>query len=55
MANVHKMALIESILSLLAQRWSQLRIARELQIDREKNRLPGFAREDTVPAQGRKP
>jgi transposase len=35
MANVLKMALIESILSLHAQRWSQRRIARELQIDRE--------------------
>lgn len=35
MANVLKMALIESILSLHAQHWSQRRIARELQIDRE--------------------
>lgn len=35
MANVLKMALIESILSLYAQHWSQRRIARELQIDRE--------------------
>jgi transposase len=35
MANVLKMALIESILSLHAQRWSQRRIARELEIDRE--------------------
>jgi transposase len=35
MANVLKMALVESILSLRAQRWSQRRIARELQIDRE--------------------
>jgi hypothetical protein len=35
MANVLKMALIESILSLHAQRWSQRRIARELQVDRE--------------------
>lgn len=34
MANVLKMALIESILSLHAQRWSQRRIARELGIDR---------------------
>jgi transposase len=33
-ANVLKMALIESILSLHAQRWSQRRIARELGIDR---------------------
>jgi hypothetical protein len=47
MANVLKMALIESILSLHAQRWSQRRIARELQIDREtvrkylRERLPG--------------
>ena len=35
MANVLKMALVESILSLRAQRWSQRRIARELEIDRE--------------------
>ncbi len=35
MANVLKMALIESILSLHAQRWSQRRIAREFSIDRE--------------------
>jgi hypothetical protein len=35
MANVLKMALIESILSLHAQRWSQRRIARELDVDRE--------------------
>jgi transposase len=35
MANVLKMALIESILSLHAQRWSQRRIARELGVDRE--------------------
>jgi transposase len=35
MANVLKMALIESILSLHAQRWSQRRIARELKVDRE--------------------
>lgn len=35
MANVLKMALIESVLSLHAQHWSQRRIARELQIDRE--------------------
>ena len=35
MANVLKMALIESILSLHAQRWSQRRIARELEVDRE--------------------
>jgi transposase len=35
MANVLKMALIESILSLYAQRWSQRRIARELKVDRE--------------------
>ena len=35
MANVLKMALIESILSLHAQRWSQRRIARELNVDRE--------------------
>lgn len=35
MANVLKMALIESILSLHAQRWSQRRIARELRVDRE--------------------
>lgn len=47
MANVLKMALIESILLLHAQRWSQRRIARELQIDREtvrkylRQRLPG--------------
>ncbi len=34
MANVLKMALIESILSLHAQRWSQRRIARELGVDR---------------------
>lgn len=34
MANVLKMALIESILSLHALRWSQRRIARELKIDR---------------------
>ena len=35
MANVLKMAIIESILSLHAQRWSQRRIARELEVDRE--------------------
>jgi transposase len=35
MANVLKMALIESILSLHAEGWSQRRIARELEIDRE--------------------
>ena len=35
MANVLKMALIESILSLHALRWSQRRIARELEVDRE--------------------
>jgi hypothetical protein len=35
MANVLKMAIIESILSLHAQRWSQRRIARELKVDRE--------------------
>ena len=34
MANVLKMAIIESILSLHAQRWSQRRIARELKVDR---------------------
>lgn len=35
MANVLKMALIESILSLHAKGWSQRRIARQLEIDRE--------------------
>ena len=35
MANVLKMALIESILSLHALRYSQRRIARELGVDRE--------------------
>ncbi len=30
-------------------------IYRKLQVDREKNRLPGFAREDTVPAEVKKP
>ena len=35
MANVLKMALIESILSLYALRWSQRRIALELKVDRE--------------------
>ena len=35
MANVLRMALIESILSLHAQHWSQRRIACELGVDRE--------------------
>ena len=30
-------------------------VYRRLQLQREKNRLPGFAREDTVPAEGTKP
>jgi predicted Zn-dependent protease len=30
-------------------------VYRRLQLEREKNRLPGFAREDTLPAEGRKP
>src|SRR5688572_16464398 len=35
MANVLKMAILESILSLHAQHWSQRRIARELGVDRD--------------------
>ena len=35
MANLLKMAIVESILSLHAQGWSQRRIARELDVDRE--------------------
>jgi tetratricopeptide (TPR) repeat protein len=30
-------------------------VYRKLQVQREKNRLPGFAREDTVPGEGRRP
>jgi len=36
MANQLEMAIVQSILHLYSLRWSQRRIARELEIDREK-------------------